>query len=89
MSVKSIEKGSRKDRNGLPIERQDNRKKYEVTSEMLKKGSLNGKHPIYVPKLRMVIYTKHPEMADELIDKYVNRSIPFLDEKKETQIKAI
>lgn len=89
MSAKTIAKGTRKDRKDLPSERQDNKKKYVVTPEMRKKGSIEGKTPIYIPKLKMVIYTSHPEDAEKLIEKYTNRPLAIFDEKKENENKAI
>lgn len=58
-----------------PIIRQDGMKKYKVTDEMKKKGSLKGKTAIHIPALKMTIYTSYQERADELIEKYTNRHL--------------
>jgi hypothetical protein len=72
---------ARRDSKDLPAKRQDSLKKYQVTPEMLEKGSLKGKTAIYVPELKAIIYTKHPEKAKKIKQRYINRTPLDLSDK--------
>lgn len=75
MSRTPIQPGTRKDRKDLPAVRQDSTTKYAVTEAMRAKGSIKGKFPVHIPSLKMTIYTKYPERAEELREKYLNRPL--------------
>jgi len=54
---------------------QDSFEKYTLDERKKKAGSLRGRHPVHIPSLKMTIYTKYPERAEELREKYMNRPL--------------